>query len=59
MYNSTTMNIEDLISASVTLNPVKFNLYDQKIIDSFNIQISLGVGFTEKQSVLAVKILKK
>ena len=59
MYNSTTMNIEDLISASVTVNPVKFNLYDQKIIDSFNIQISLGVGFTEKQSVLAVKILKK
>jgi hypothetical protein len=53
------MNIEDLISASVTFNSVKFNLYDQKIIQSFNDQISLGVGFTEKQSLLAVKILKK
>jgi hypothetical protein len=53
------MNIEDIILASVTVTPVKFNLYDQKIIDSFNDQILLGVGFTEKQSVLAVKILKK
>jgi len=59
MYNSNTMNIEDLISASVMTNPVRYNLFDQKIITSFDLQISLGVGFTEKQSALAVKILKK
>lgn len=53
------MYIEDLISASRTKNPIKYNMWDNKIIESFNDQISLGVGFTEKQSALAVKILKK
>ena len=51
--------IEDLITASRTVNPIKFNMWDDKIITDFDLQISLGVGFTEKQSVLAVKILKK
>jgi len=53
------MYIEDLISASRTVNPIKFNMWDDKIITDFDLQISLGVGFTEKQSVLAVKVLKK
>lgn len=53
------MYIEDLISASKTINPIKYNMWDDKIITDFDLQISLGVGFTEKQSALAIKILKK
>jgi hypothetical protein len=40
-------------------SPVKLNRFDQKIIDSFGNQIMIGTGFTEKQSVLAVKILSR
>lgn len=50
------MYIEDIID-SLMFGPVKLNRFDQKIIDSFGNQIMMGTGFTEKQSVLAVKIL--
>ena len=50
------MYIEDIID-SLMFSPVKLNRFDQKIIDSFGNQIMMGTGFTEKQSILAVKIL--
>lgn len=52
-----TMYIEDLI---LDLNTyVKLNSYDSNVVDSFSNQIFMGRGFTEKQSALAVKLLKK
>ena len=52
-----TMYIEDLI---LKLNSsVKVNSYDQSIVNSFATQLFGGRGFTEKQSTLAIKILKK
>jgi len=51
------MYIEDLI---IDLNSyVKVNSFDSSIVKSFSTQIFSGRGFTEKQSLLAVKILKK
>jgi hypothetical protein len=51
------MYIEDLI---LKLNSsVKVNSYDQSIVNSFATQLFGGRGFTEKQSTLAIKILKK
>lgn len=52
-----TMYIEDFILK--LSNSVKVNAYDQVIVNSFSTQIFGGRGFTEKQSHLAVKILKK
>jgi hypothetical protein len=49
------MNIEDLIV--LLAMQVKLTSYDSKIISSFYDQISKGIGFTEKQANLAVKIL--
>lgn len=52
-----TMYIEDLI---VYLgNNVKLNSYDNSVVTSFTNQIFSGRGFTEKQSLLALRILKK
>jgi hypothetical protein len=49
--------IEDLI---IDLNSyVKVNSFDSNIVVSFSNQIFSGRGFTEKQSLLAVKLLKK
>ena len=51
------MNIEDLIillSLKCQMNP-----FDEKVIYSFHDQISRGHGFTEKQSLLAIKILSR
>jgi hypothetical protein len=51
------MYIEDLI---IDLNSyVKVNLFDSNIVTSFSNQIFSGKGFTEKQSLLAIKLLKK
>jgi hypothetical protein len=52
------MNIEDLI-VSLTLSNVRLNPWDEKLVHSFYDQIIRGLGFTEKQSVLAVKTLNR
>jgi hypothetical protein len=52
------MYIEDLIER---LGPfsVSINSYDQSVIDSFRSQIQMGIGMTEKQSQLAIKLIKR
>jgi hypothetical protein len=52
------MNIEDLI-ISLTLSRIPLNAWDEKLVYSFYDQISRGSGFTEKQSMLAVKTLNR
>lgn len=52
------MNIEDLI-ISLTLSRIQLNAWDEKLVHSFYDQISRGSGFTEKQSMLAVKTLNR
>ena len=49
------MYIEDLIE-TLTLEYIPVNAWDQKIVHSFYEQISKKTGFTEKQSVLALRI---
>ena len=51
--------IEDIISKIYRSPNRVFNLWDNKIIDSFYYQILDGFSLTEKQAALAVKILKK
>lgn len=52
------MYIEDLIDQLVSSN-IQQNVFDSKITGSFFVQILNGTGFTEKQSLLAVKILSR
>ena len=51
------MNIEDLIILLATRT--QMNPFDSKMVWSFYDQISRGLGFTEKQSMLAIKILER
>jgi len=51
------MFIEDLI-CKLNIH-CSTNSYDTNLVDSFTNQIYRGLGFTEKQSVLAVRILKR
>ena len=53
------MYIEDLIIALAMSQKLTINPYDLKLIHSFHDQISRGLGFTEKQELLSVKILKR
>jgi hypothetical protein len=53
------MYIEDLIIALTMSRNLAVNPYDLKLIHSFHDQISRGLGFTEKQELLSVKILKR
>ena len=53
------MYIEDLIITLAISRNVSMNPYDSKLIYSFHDQISRGSGFTEKQELLSVKILKR
>jgi hypothetical protein len=53
------MYIEDLIIALAMSRTLTINPYDSKLIHSFHDQISKGSGFTEKQELLSVKILKR
>jgi hypothetical protein len=52
------MNIEDLILA-LTYTAIRLNPWDEKLVYSFSDQIGRGNGFTEKQSVLALKIINR
>lgn len=52
------MNIEDLISELV-YSRIPLSSWDSNLVFSFNDQLIRGSGFTEKQSVLAVRILKR
>jgi len=53
------MNIEDFIT-TLAMRPVAtYNAWDQKLLYSFSDQIMRGSGFTEKQSSLALKIVKR
>ena len=52
------MHIEDLID-KLAYSGISLAQYDQKIIDSFHGQTFMGSGFTEKQSTLAIRILKR
>jgi hypothetical protein len=52
------MNIEDLV-ISLLLSRISLNQWDQKLIGSFYDQVSQGSGFTEKQSSLAVKTIRR
>ncbi len=59
------MYIEDLINRIagdgqyLFQAPIPVSSYDSQIIYSFASQINRGLGFTEKQSVLALKLVKK
>jgi len=52
------MYIEDLI-ISLAVGQIRINLWDQKVVSSFYSQICQGSGFTEKQSTLALRIIKR
>jgi hypothetical protein len=53
------ITVEDLILKLAYDSRMKIHSYDQKIIYSFSEQISQNIGFTEKQSILSLKILKR
>lgn len=53
------MYIEDLIIALTTSRLTTINQFDSKIVYSFHDQIVRGSGLTEKQEILALKILKR
>lgn len=53
------MYIEDLVIALATSKNVGMNPYDSKLIYSFFDQLTRNSGFTEKQELLSVKILKR
>ena len=53
------ITVEDLILHLAYSSGTIVNAWDQKIIYSFADQISQNLGFTEKQAVLALKILKR
>jgi hypothetical protein len=52
------MNVEDLIIALAVSNSVNLNKWDEKLVYSFMDQIGRGLGFTEKQANVALKIVK-
>ncbi len=53
------MYIEDLVIALATSKNVGMNPYDSKLIYSFFDQLTRNSGFTEKQELLSVRILKR
>jgi hypothetical protein len=59
------MFIEDLINRMagdgqfMFLPPIRLNPYDEKVVYSLSNQCSRSIGFTEKQSVLAARLVKK
>lgn len=52
------MHIEDLISELI-YHRIGLNSYDSTLVYSFHEQIFRGNGFTEKQSILAARIVKR
>jgi len=52
------MNVEDLIIAIAFSNSIKTNQWDSNLVYSFADQISRGLGFTEKQGTVALRIIK-
>jgi hypothetical protein len=52
------MNVEDLIIALAMSNSVNLNKWDEKLVYSFMDQIGRGLGFTEKQANVSLKIVK-
>jgi hypothetical protein len=52
------MNVEDLIVAIAFTNTIKTNRWDTTLVYSFADQIGRGLGFTEKQSTVALRIVK-
>lgn len=52
------MNIEDLVSELV-YSRITLNTYDSQLVYSFHDQVSRHKGLTEKQGILAVRILKR
>jgi hypothetical protein len=53
------MNVEDLIVALVLSHHSALNTWDRNVVYGFADQIGRGIGFTEKQSFLALKIIKR
>jgi hypothetical protein len=53
------MDIEDFIVHLAFNRTAVLNAWDQKLVHSFADQIGRGLGFTEKQGNLALKILKR
>lgn len=53
------MNVEDLIVVLALSYHSTLNDWDRKLVYSFADQIGRGNGFTEKQSALALKIIKR
>lgn len=53
------MNIEDFIVHLAFNRSTPLNAWDQKLVYSFADQIGRGLGFTEKQGSLALKIVKR
>lgn len=52
------MNIEDLIVAIAFSHTIKTNQWDTTLVYSFADQIGRGTGFTEKQSTVALRLIK-
>jgi hypothetical protein len=52
------MNVEDLIVAIAFSHTIKTNRWDTNLVYSFADQIGRGLGFTEKQSTVALRIVK-
>lgn len=52
------MNIEDLIVAIAFTHTIKTNQWDTNLVYSFADQIGRGIGFTEKQGTVALRIIK-
>lgn len=53
------ITVEDLINTIATSLQPSLQTYDYRIIESFNKQLYLSYGLTEKQGSLAIKIIKK
>jgi hypothetical protein len=53
------MNVEDLIVVLALSHHGVLNDWDRKLVYSFADQIGRGNGFTEKQSAIALKIIKR
>ena len=53
------ITVEDLISKMATSLHISVQMFDFRMLDSFNKQLQQGHSLTEKQGTLAVKIIKK
>ena len=53
------ITVEDLINTMASSLQISIQMYDYRLIESFNRQLQQGHGLTEKQGSVAIKIIKK